>query len=33
MIYYNKGLRIDAKSEDFTFELTPYTDDHGVTST
>jgi len=26
MIYSNKGSRIDAKSEDFAFELTPYTD-------
>jgi len=28
MIYSNKGSGIDAKSEDFGFELTPYTDVH-----
>jgi len=33
MIYSNKGSRIDAKSEDFAFGLTPYTDVHGVTVT
>jgi len=33
MIYSKKGSRIDAKSEDFAFELTPYTDVHGVNTT
>ncbi len=33
MIYSNKGSRIDAKSEDLAFELTPYTDVHGAATT